>query len=99
MFYKMIENKRNQWLNSDECTVQPLIEYMVKSGQMRDVQIDAVKTYLFLKIFCENKPLVTLFKKGCFNSLIRIVSRYPTYLILSKVYEMLVHIIIVLLTT
>ena len=57
MFYKMIENKRNQWLLSPECTITPLMDYIVKTGQMRDAQIDAIKTYLFLKIACECKPL------------------------------------------
>ena len=69
MFYKMIENKRNQWLSSAECTITSLIDYIVKTGQMRDAQIEAIKTYLFLKIACEGKPLATLFKKGAFNTL------------------------------
>lgn len=69
MFYKMIEDKRNQWLSSVECTITSLIDYIVKTGQMRDAQIEAIKTYLFLKIACEGKPLATLFKKGVFNSL------------------------------
>ena len=69
MFYKMIENKRNQWLSSSDCTITALIDYIVKTGQMRDAQIEAIKTYLFLKIACEGKPLATLFKKGAFNTL------------------------------
>ena len=69
MFYKMIEDKRNQWLSSAECTITSLIDYIVKTGQMRDAQIEAIKTYLFLKIACEGKLLATLFKKGVFNSL------------------------------
>lgn len=69
MFYKMIENKRNQWLSSAECTITPLIDYIVKTGQMRDAQIEAIKTYLFLKIACGSKSLATLFKRGAFNSL------------------------------
>ena len=69
MFYRMIENKRNQWLSSPDCTIISLIDYIVKTGQMRDAQIEAIKTYLFLKIACEGKPLATLFKKGVFNSL------------------------------
>lgn len=69
MFYKMIETKRNQWFASDECTIKPLIEYVVKTGQMRDAQIEAIKTYLFLKIGCDNQPLVTLFKSGYFNTI------------------------------
>jgi len=69
MFYKMIENKCNQWYNSDNCTVKNLIEYIEKTGQMRDAQISAIKTYLFLKIGCECKPLDVLFRNGAFNSI------------------------------
>ena len=69
MFYKMIENKRNQWLSSSDCTITALIDYIVKTGQMRDAQIEAIKTYLFLKIACEGKALATLFKNGAFNTL------------------------------
>lgn len=69
MFYKMIENKCNQWYTSDDCTVKNLIEYIEKAGQMRDAQIDAIKTYLFLKIACECRPLEILFKAGAFNSI------------------------------
>jgi len=69
MFYKMIENKCKQWYNSNDCTVKNLIEYIEKTGQMRDAQIDAIKTYLFLKIGCECKPLDVLFKNGAFNSI------------------------------
>ena len=69
MFYRMIENKRNQWLSSPNCTITSLIDYIVKTGQMRDAQIEAIKTYLFLKIACEGKPLATLFKNGAFNTL------------------------------
>lgn len=69
MFYKMIENKCNQWYNSDGCTVKNLIEYIEKTGQMRDAQISAIKTYLFLKIGCECKPLDVLFRNGAFNSI------------------------------
>ena len=69
MFYKMIEDKRNQWLSSAECTITSLIDYIVKTGQMRDAQIEAIKTYLFLKIACGSKSLATLFRNGAFNSL------------------------------
>ena len=69
MFYKIIENKRNQWLSSQNCTITSLIDYIVKTGQMRDAQIEAIKTYLFLKIACQGKPLSTLFKEGAFNTL------------------------------
>lgn len=69
MFYKMIESKRNQWLDSAECTVTALIDYIEKTGQMRDAQVDAIKTYLFLKIACDCKPLEQLFRSGAFNTI------------------------------
>jgi len=69
MFYKMIENKCNEWYNSEQCTVRNLIEYIEKTGQMRDAQIEAIKVYLFLKIGCECQPLSILFKRGVFNSI------------------------------
>lgn len=34
---------------------------------MRDAQIEAIKTYLFLKIACSNRPLWELFVDGVFN--------------------------------
>ncbi len=42
---------------------------MIEKGQMRDAQIEAIKTYLFLKICCGCQPIVTLFKSGFFNFL------------------------------
>ena len=69
MFYKMITNKCEEWYRSEQCTVRSLIEYIEKTGQMRDAQIDAIKVYLFLKISCECKPLETLFRRGNFNSI------------------------------
>ena len=36
---------------------------------LRDAQIDAIKTYLYLKITCDNKPLPQLFYEGVFNAL------------------------------
>ena len=69
MFYRMIETKRNQWLQSDNCTIGALIDYMEETGCLRDAQIDAIKTYLYLKIACQCKPLHKLFSTGAFNSM------------------------------
>lgn len=69
MFYKLIERKRNEWYDSDNCAVSELVQYIVNRGKMRDAQIEAIKTYLFLKIACQNRPLQTLFAEGVFNSL------------------------------
>lgn len=69
MFYKMIESKRNEWDASQECPVISLVDYMQRTGQLRDAQIDAIKTYLYLKTACECKPLAQLFTAGQFNNL------------------------------
>ena len=64
----MITKKRDEWLRGEN-SVKDLIAYIERAGQMRDAQVDAIKTYLFLKIACENQPLVKLFSAGKFNSL------------------------------
>ena len=65
----MIERSRDRWYASPECTVVDLINYMTQKGYLRDAQIEAIKTYLFLKIACGNEPLHRLFSNGKFNSL------------------------------
>lgn len=69
MFYQMITNARNHWLASQDCAVKDLITYIENTCQMRDAQVDAIKTYLFLKIGCNCKPLALLFQEGRFNTL------------------------------
>lgn len=69
MFYKLIEKKRNEWLSSPDCTVKNVIQYIHQRGKMRDAQIDAIKTFLYLKIVCGNQPLKQLFLQGFFNTL------------------------------
>lgn len=68
MFYQLIKNKRDQWSQSPSCPVKSLIEYIESRGMMRDAQIEAIKTYLFLKIACGNRPLWELFYNGILSS-------------------------------
>lgn len=67
MFYHLIQKKRDAWYQSSNCTVHDVVDYIQKRGMMRDAQIDAIKTYLFLKIACRNRPLWRLFADGVFN--------------------------------
>ena len=69
MFYKMIQQARDLWYASPECTIQNLIAYMESKNCLRDAQIDAIKTYLYLKIVGGCKPLASLFIDGAFNTL------------------------------
>lgn len=66
MFYRLITQKRDRWLASSECTVRAIIDYISNHKQMRDAQVEAIKTYLFLKIACGNRPLWQLFADGTF---------------------------------
>lgn len=68
MFYKIIEKKRDEWLSSPSCVITDLISYIEHQHKMRDAQIESIKTYLFLKIECQNRPLWELFAFGKFNS-------------------------------
>lgn len=67
MFYQLIQNKRDLWFQSPDCTVRDLVDYIYQRGMMRDAQIDAIKTYLYLKIACQGQPLWKLFAEGKFN--------------------------------
>ena len=69
MFYKMIERARDRWYASADCTVTDLVGYMIQRGHLRDAQIEAIKTYLYLKIACKCQPLKKLFCQGAFNSM------------------------------
>ena len=69
MFYNIITTKRDQWLSRPDSPASLLITYIEQRGKMRDAQVDAIKTYLYLKIECQNQPLAVLFKQGKFNTL------------------------------
>ena len=69
MLYQLIHNKRDQWLHSEECTIRSVLDHIVQRGMMRDAQVEAIKTYLYLKIKCQNRPLWELFSDGEFNTL------------------------------
>jgi type III restriction enzyme len=68
MLQTIIEYHKNQWLNSDECTIKPIIDYIKSKGQLREAQTNALETYLFLKIKGQNKPLWQLFSEGFFSN-------------------------------
>ena len=69
MFRDMILRCSENWFKSDDCPVREMISHIEKKEKMRDAQIEAIKVYLFLKIACNNEPLVQLFLKGRFNSI------------------------------
>ena len=68
MLHYIIQEKKNKWLQSDDCTISDLVKYIRDKGQLRDTQIEAIETYLFLKIQGQNKPLWQLFSEGFFSN-------------------------------
>lgn len=70
MFYNIIKKNVKEWINSNDCKIKDLINYIIEKNQLRDAQIEAVETYLFLKIKCDNQPLYRIFSKGYLNSYI-----------------------------
>ena len=68
MLHKLIEIKKQQWLQSPECTISGVLDYINKEGKLREPQVAAIATYLFLKIQGNNRPLSELFTDGFFIS-------------------------------
>lgn len=68
MLHNIISAKKKQWLQSDNCTIKDLLKYIKNANQLRDAQIEAIETYLFLKIACKNQPLWKLFSQGFFTT-------------------------------
>ena len=66
MLNDIILEKRNRWLHNIDCPVNGLLKYIKNKGFLRDAQIEAIETYLFLKIAGNNKPLWQLFSEGFF---------------------------------
>lgn len=66
MLHKIIEKNKQKWLSSNSCPIKELLTYMREKGALRDTQIEAIETYLYLKIEGENKPLWQLFSEGFF---------------------------------
>mgnify|MGYP003454811045 FL=1 len=68
MLHYILQHKKNEWLQSDDCTIRDLVKYIRDKGHLRDTQIEAIETYLFLKIQGQNKPLWQLFSEGFFTN-------------------------------
>jgi type III restriction enzyme len=67
MLHNIVKKKKNEWLQSRDCSVSDMVKYIRERGFLRDTQIEAIETYLFLKIQGENRPLWQLFSNGFFT--------------------------------
>lgn len=70
MFYRLIDKKRDRWFQnlSETHAAQVLMRHIESRAAWHDVQIDALKTYLFLKFEGKAQPLWKLFSSGAFNT-------------------------------
>jgi type III restriction enzyme len=67
MFNEVIYQQAKIWLNSPECKITSVIEYIRQRGFLREPQIEAIEVYLFLKLAGQNKPLWQLLSEGFFS--------------------------------
>lgn len=68
MLNEIINRKKNLWINSNECPVREVFNYIKKKNALREPQIQSIEVYLYLKIVGQNKSLYKLFTEGFFNS-------------------------------
>jgi type III restriction enzyme len=66
MLNSLISGKAAAWFQREDCPAQQIVAYIEQAGFLRDAQIEAIKTYLFLKIAGGNRPLWQLFCDGFF---------------------------------
>ena len=67
MLNHIIEKNKQFWLQAPNCPVKGLMSYIRQRGKMRQTQIEAIETYLYLKIAGQNKALWQLFAEGFFT--------------------------------
>lgn len=66
MLNTLISQKVGAWFGREDCPVRQIVDYIETAGHLRDAQVEAIKTYLFLKIEGANRPLWELFRDGFF---------------------------------
>jgi len=66
MIEPLISAQVQHWLASRNCPAAPLLAYMRSAGKLRDVQIAALQTYLYLLLEGKNQALTQLWMQGLF---------------------------------
>jgi hypothetical protein len=67
MFYSIIQEKTRQWAAAPDCPVASIFSHIRRRAALRETQIAAIETYLFLKIEGRGRSLAKLFAEGFFN--------------------------------
>jgi hypothetical protein len=66
MIEPFIAVRVQDWLATEHCPAKPLLAYMRAAGKLRDVQISALQTYLYLLLEGKNQTLTQLWMQGAF---------------------------------
>lgn len=66
MLEPLIAAKVRYWLDQPDCPATPLLAHMRTAGKLRDVQIAALQTYLYLLLEGGNQALTQLWMQGLF---------------------------------
>ena len=61
MLNNLISAQVDSWFRREDCPARHIIAHIQQAGHLRRPQIEAIKTYLFLKIEGQNRPLADLF--------------------------------------
>ena len=64
MLNTFISEKVRAWFQREDCPAADIIAYMVSAGHLRDAQIEAIKTYLFLKMSLEQPSTCRAILRG-----------------------------------
>ncbi len=64
MLNALISQRAQSWFAQPDCPARAIIEHIRQRGFLREAQIEAIKTYLFLKIEGGNRPLWQLLCEG-----------------------------------
>ncbi len=76
MIDSLIAHQTRLWLERPNCPAAPLLAYMRSAGYMRDVQISAIQTYLYLLLEGNNQSLTALWLQGKFVDPARPAANY-----------------------
>lgn len=64
MLNDLISPHVENWFQQPDCPARSIVEHIRSRGKLRVPQIEAIKTYLFLKIQGGNRPLYEMFCEG-----------------------------------
>lgn len=67
MLHDEIRKRTQAWVARPDCPVSPILAHIRERGKLRDAQVEAIETWLYLKIEGGAKPLWRLFAEGFFS--------------------------------